>query len=48
MESELKRFGISKSSGKYFLSAQRSCVPEIGNVLACNAAVLGNEQESPR
>ena len=48
MKSVLKRFGISKSSGKYFLSAQRSCVPEIGNVLPCNAAVLGNEQESPR
>ena len=48
MESELKRFGISKSSGMYFLSAQRSCVPEIGNVLPCNAAVLVNEQESPR
>ena len=36
-----------RSSGKCFLRAQRSCVPEIAKVVPYAAAGLGNVQESP-
>jgi hypothetical protein len=37
-----------KPSGKCFLRAHRSCVPEIAKVEPPTAAVLGNGKESPR
>ena len=36
-----------KSSGKCFLRAQRSCVPEIVKVVPQGAALLGNVKEIP-
>ena len=37
-----------KSSGKCFLRAHRSCVPEIAKAVLPTADVLGNGKESPR